>query len=291
MPPLNSPPYDYLKAPPNVGVDGFLFGLWRISADGWERFAYGKWSKFPLPPSVTDPAKLNIGSIVEDSKRRIWYRTTDQRTEYSNYYAVSDGQLTVYPNFPKGYFVSYADADGNLWTADGNGHTGIWKDGKLEIFADLSTSSIVRILEDREGGLWVGTREAGLFRRRAQTVETVRNPNVTGLDKVGGLMQDATGKIWLAANGLTTFENKRFENIYSKTNDLGDVYALYEDRDASIIVGARKGVGRYANGKFAVDETLSAISPNTLRVVLRDRQNNLWLGYNSGLYRRENSGN
>ena len=291
-PQANSPFNDYLKAPPNVGADGFLFGLWRIDADGWQRFAYGKWTKFPLPASVGDPAKFQISSIVEDSKRRVWYQPTG---EHSVYYGVSGENLTVYPNFPKGFFVCYSDADGNLWLTDGNGHTGIWKDGKLEIFEDLSTPSIVRVLEDREGNLWVGTRENGLFRRRTQIVKTLRNPNVAGLDKVGGLMQDAAGKIWLAADGLKTFENDHFATVFNlnpvdRALNFGDVYSLYEDRDGSVIVGAWNDVGRYRNGVISKDEQLSAISPNTLRTIRRDRRGDLWLGYNNGLYRLTDSG-
>ena len=288
----NSPFNDYLCAPPNVGADGFLFGLWRINADGWQRFAYGKWSKFPLPAGVGDSSKFQIGSIVEDSKRRVWYQPTGEHTVY---YGVSGENLTVYPNFPKGFFVCYSDADGNLWLTDGGGHTGIWKNGKLEIFEDLSTPSIVRVLEDREGNLWVGTRENGLFRRRTQTVKTLRDPNVTGFDKVGGLMEDSGGKVWLAADGLKTFENDHFASVYNlnptdKSLNLGDVYSLYEDRDGSIIIGAWNDVGRYRNGILSKDERLSAISPNTLRTVRRDVRGDLWLGYNSGIYRLTDSG-
>jgi hypothetical protein len=33
----------------NIGADGYLFGLWRMEAHGWQRFAYGHWAHFPLP--------------------------------------------------------------------------------------------------------------------------------------------------------------------------------------------------------------------------------------------------
>jgi len=56
-----------------MGYDSPYFGFWRLAANGWERFAHGKWSPFPIPASIKDPSELRIGAIYEDSKRRLWY--------------------------------------------------------------------------------------------------------------------------------------------------------------------------------------------------------------------------
>lgn len=64
---------EYLVTPKNVGGDAIFFGLWRQHAQGWERFAQGRWSPLPLPPQISDPAQLRIGAIVEDAQRRLWY--------------------------------------------------------------------------------------------------------------------------------------------------------------------------------------------------------------------------
>ena len=70
-----SPFNPYLTTPKaNAGVDGSLFGLWRMEAHGWQRFAYGHWSHFPLPFELKDPSKLRILSSIEDSRHRFWYR-------------------------------------------------------------------------------------------------------------------------------------------------------------------------------------------------------------------------
>src|SRR5438270_5334155 len=59
-----------------VGVDGFLYGLWRTGRNGWQRFAHGHWSEFPLPSATGGSADLRVDSIVEDSQERLWYKFT-----------------------------------------------------------------------------------------------------------------------------------------------------------------------------------------------------------------------
>ena len=77
-PEAGSPFNPYLTArKENVGVDGSLFGLWRMDAHGWQRFAYGHWSHFPLPFPLRNPSKLHILSSIEDSRHRFWYRLSD----------------------------------------------------------------------------------------------------------------------------------------------------------------------------------------------------------------------
>src|ERR1700722_7895215 len=82
-----------------IGVDGHFFGLWRMDAHGWQRFAYGHWSPFPLPRALKDPSNLHILSNVEDSQHRLWYKLPETP---SVYYCVDRGVLTEYRSFPTG---------------------------------------------------------------------------------------------------------------------------------------------------------------------------------------------
>jgi hypothetical protein len=82
-PELGSPFNPYLSASKyNIGADGYLFGLWRMEAHGWQRFAYGHWSHFPLPFPLKDPSKLHILSSIEDSQHRFWYKLPDTPDVY-----------------------------------------------------------------------------------------------------------------------------------------------------------------------------------------------------------------
>ena len=94
-----------------LGMDGKLFGLWRMDASGWRRFAYGRWDGLPLPPHLTDPAKLRIDSIYEDSRGNLWYDLTDRGGEY---YLVRDGRLSILRNVhpDSQSFICYQDRQG-----------------------------------------------------------------------------------------------------------------------------------------------------------------------------------
>ena len=102
----------------NVGVDGYLFGLWRISKKGWQRFARGHWDEFSLPSRPHD-IDLRIDSIVEDSKQRLWYRF---KHDLGTYYCLR-GRLTKFACMPAKSFVSYQDSQGNLWESAHDGQT------------------------------------------------------------------------------------------------------------------------------------------------------------------------
>jgi signal transduction histidine kinase/ligand-binding sensor domain-containing protein len=285
-----SPFNDHLVAPKNLSVDAIFFGLWRQTAGGWERFAYGRWSSFPLPPhlpDMADPAKLNISAIVEDSERRLWYGVMDRPQEA---YCVSDGRLTVYQGLPSNSFVCYQDRSGHLWLSDRDGDTSLWKDGQLTPLVGFSTASVFRAWEDREGGLWIGTKNEGLYRLRGQPINVLRRPGGPWLNTINALWQDRSGDVWLGSNGgLSRFRDGRFDNYPRPGATLGEqpnvFSALFEERDGVIRVGTFDGVTHFRDGRLFEDKDLSAQITRRITAIHRDRAGDLWFGSNQGLYR------
>ncbi len=93
----------YLKAPPNLGVDSYLFGLWRYRHATLQRFAYGRWRDVPLPKDVQDPAAIHIESLLEDSQRRLWFSIVGRSRES---FCVQNGRLTAFNGLPRGAFAN-----------------------------------------------------------------------------------------------------------------------------------------------------------------------------------------
>lgn len=275
---------DYLVAPPNVGVDGYFFGLWRRDAAGWQRFAYGRWSPFPTPPHLTDPARLLIGSIVEDSRRRVWYTSAERQGEH---YCVSDGQLMIYRGLPHHNFVCYQDGAGRLWLTNHDGRTALWQQGRLVPLAGLSTPSIFRVLEDREGGLWVGTKNEGLYRLRPQAIIMHRHPGGPEFNHLRALLPGRDGTIWCGGSGLTRYSQGRFENFYRPGTQRWEfpniVTALYEDPDGTLWVGTWEGVARFRAGRWLADPGPWSQLDGTINAIHRDRAGGLWFGTLAGL--------
>jgi signal transduction histidine kinase/ligand-binding sensor domain-containing protein len=272
----------------NIGADGYLFGLWRMEAHGWQRFAYGHWSHFPLPFPLKDPAKLHILSSIEDSQHRFWYKLPETPNVY---YCVDGAVLTQYAGIAPEDFVTYKDRLGNLWATNPAGQSRLWKDGHSTALSGFSTPFMYRMLEDREGTLWIGTAKEGLYRADPQAIAMVQHPNGSQWNVVEPTLQDRTGSIWFGSRlGLFRWNNGKYENFYhsgkaSKRMAWDNIVsAIYEDRDGTIWAGTWNGLSK-REGAHLVSEPASAEIQGRVNAILRDRAGDLWIGGEKGLYR------
>jgi signal transduction histidine kinase len=283
-----SPFNPYLTASSyNIGADGSYFGLWRMDVHGWQRFAYGHWSPFPLPFHLKDPSKLHILSSIEDSQHRFWYRLPETPNVY---YCVQDGVLTQYAGIPSEYFVTYKDRRGYLWATTAAGHCILWKDGRSAPLPGLSTPFMYRVLEDREGTVWVGTAKEGLYRADPQAITIYQHPKGSQWNVVEPVLQDRAGSIWFGSRlGLFRFDNGKYENFYhaGKARERMDwdniVSAIYEDRDGTIWAGTWSGLSK-REGAHLTSDPASAEIQGRINAILRDRAGDLWVGGEKGLY-------
>ncbi|MGC2403922.1 MAG: two-component regulator propeller domain-containing protein [Acidobacteriaceae bacterium] len=284
-----SPFNPYLTTSRNyIGVDGHLFGLWRMDAHGWQRFAYGHWSHFPLPFSLSDPAKLRILSSVEDSQHRFWFKLGNTPNLY---YCLNGGVLTQYAGISPDDFVTYKDRLGNLWTYSAAGTDRLWKDGHSTALSGFSTPFIYRMLEDREGTLWIGTAKEGLYRADPQVIAMSQHPNGSQWNVVEPVLQDRAGGIWFGSRmGLSRLHNGKYENFYHTSNAIDRmeweniVSAIYEDRDGTIWAGTWNGLSK-REGAHLVSDPAGAEIQGRINAILRDQAGDLWVGGETGLFR------
>src|SRR5262249_42235560 len=145
---------------------------------------------------------------------------------------------------------------GNLWESAHDGHTSLWKDGKVTPLDGFSTPFVFRGFEDREGSLWLGTAKQGLFRATAAVIATQRNVSSPELNVIEPVLEDRAGGIWYGSHGLFHLRNGRVQAFYHsgsavRPNDAGAaqgwqniVSALYQDLDGTIWVGTWDGLAR-----------------------------------------------
>src|SRR5205823_6646381 len=137
--------------------------------------------------------------------------------------------------------------------------------GKVTPLDSFSTAFVFRGFEDREGSLWLGTKE-GLLRATPTVIATHRNGSGSAGNIIEPVLEDRTGGIWYGSRrGLFHWSNGRLENFYSAADALRPedarepqdyrniVSALYQDRDGTIWAGTWVGAAHLSGGVLVSD--------------------------------------
>jgi len=65
----------------------------------------------------------------------------------------------------------------------------------------LASASVLALMEDREGNIWVGTETGGLHILRDQRFRTVGAREGLSSDATTTVVEDKTGTLWVGTNG------------------------------------------------------------------------------------------
>ena len=164
----------------------------------------------------------------------------------------------------------------------------------------LSQSTVLAIVQDREGLMWFGTQE-GLNRYDGYEFETFSpEPDDTGsrtMPIVRALYEDRSGVLWVGTDGgLHRFDRStskfvRYEN--DPTNPLSlssnGVRVIYEDRDGSIWLGTEGGgLNRFDRESQTFTRfnhnpsNPTSLRSDYIRSLVQDREGALWVGTEGG---------
>ena len=273
------------------GYYRYLTFALRRTANGTQLFKRGRWLPFPSPPHDTPPQPRSY--LTEDTQGRVWYRSDQYSREI---YSVDESGTRVFaiPSEPRG-FVSpfYQDQQGRLWGNNTALGVTIWKDGKTVPLLPQGLNWHTRVLEDREGNLWVGTADQGLLRVVEQSVSFLQLPGGPLERYVYPLLEDRVGNVWISGGtrGLMRYDKGRFTRFPLVGAKLPlDISAFFEERDGSLLIGTFiHGVTRFRAGAWRVASEFSTVK-GRIDVIYRDRQGDLWFGGVTGLYRQSAAG-
>jgi signal transduction histidine kinase/ligand-binding sensor domain-containing protein len=168
--------------------------------------------------------------------------------------------------------------DGTLWIGTSKGLAS-WKDGKLTTFAELAGQIVDRMLEDREGTVWV----------RVPTPPTgslcaIRNNSVRCWGKDGGfgarvttLFEDRQGRLWFGEpNGV--WQWGQAQPTFHPTGRDERVEGLSDDGTGALLVVLSDGIYRMVDGTLSKSYQLpSGIARLTPLHILRDRDGGVWI--------------
>lgn len=149
----------------------------------------------------------------------------------------------------------------------------------------LPQNSVNRILETRDGYLWVGT-QAGIARFDGVHFTVFDHTNTPAIhdDYIDDLAQDTDGTLWIATanGGVTLFKQGVFSHLDAIDARAG--MALAADPDGSVWVGGYGGLAHLRGRKILKTYTVAdGLAGDPVRRIVVDKAGSQWLATPAGL--------
>lgn len=198
--------------------------------------------------------------------------------------------LGRYP-WAEGLTVSAAceDSEGNLivgtYGEPGDGVYWFRPNGTAEHIRGLSHQSILSLVVDHDGCLWIGTNGGGLNRVRRQLFDVLA---LTEGSTVQSVAPDRSGGLWIAYNGDRV---DHWSTNGVRQYPLPGVLAIRSvlvDQAGTVWAGAfGSGLFYLRNDAFVSDKSFAAVGNPFISAMFEDRSGRLWVGTQGGLVYRE----
>jgi signal transduction histidine kinase/ligand-binding sensor domain-containing protein len=193
-------------------------------------------------------------SVYEDRSGRLWAGTVGS----------ANGLWQWKPGAPKFYPLPQQangirglaeDGDGVLLVSLA-GAVGRFVDEKMQIAFRFPTAlrhlSFPTMVNDRDGGLWLGgSNGGGLVHVRGGRTDVFAPPDGLSGDSVYGLFEDREGNVWAASTGgLDRFRDSAVVT-YSVQQGLASAFvgSVFAARDGSIWIGTSVGLNHWRHGQ------------------------------------------
>ena len=187
------------------------------------------------------------------------------------------------------------------------GQSGTMSFEHISLEQGLSQSTVLSIIQDHEGYLWLGTQE-GLNKYDGYKFTIYKNdpkdPNSISDNWITVLYLDKDGNLWIGTNagGLNMFDRSHnqfihycheADNAYSISDDR--ILSIYEDRSGTLWVGTEGGGlnrfdaknNQFENYQFD-EQNIVYTNKNNVTSILEDPTGNLWWGTDGGGLNRMN---
>jgi len=265
--------------------DGYL---WLTTTVGLVRF---DGVRFTTYERASDQSLDNSSALLVDPDGSLWVATFGGViAHYQAGIFRAYGARQGLPSDP--LQALYRDSHGALWV--GTREAGIFRlvNGRFEKVAlDIPSGPVFGFLEDSDQSLWIATYGNGLFRVKNGSVQAFSVKDGLPDNRVVGLYQDHSGKIWtFGLKGVSTWNGTRFVRHPAVNSVVTFAAQCTEDRDGNLwIASTTSGLFRMRDGHVTKMDTSSGLGADNVQSVYEDKEGNIWVGTAVGLDRLRDS--
>lgn len=146
------------------------------------------------------------------------------------------------------------------------------------------SSSFWDVLEDRNGNLWFGTKDSGVYCYNGRAFQHFTTKDGLASNQALHLYEDRAGNIWI---GASRYDGKSFRKLTTEDGFPGNsIRLLLEDRTGKLWFGAQgEDLFVYDGKAFTVLKNKEGKAFNNVWSVIEDRKGNIWFGDVDGLWR------
>ena len=248
---------------------------------------FGKADGIPVSP---------IDAIVEDGKGGFWLGGQGALVHWhagvSEMYSIAG----LRSNAGAPGIISLARGpDGSVWVgiiSKGPGQgLARFEHGSVRSFVtptfDGSKFGVFALHFDREGNLWVGSDNDGIFRVHGNAVDHYARTEGLSSDFVRTLFEDREGIVWAAtSNGVDKFHDPPI-TTFSAVEGLAKDWAvgISASRDGTIWIANAESLDHIEkNGAISSIRTGNGLPGSQVSSLLEDHAGNTWVGVDDGLY-------
>jgi ligand-binding sensor domain-containing protein len=184
--------------------------------------------------------------------------------------------------------------DGSLWvgmdwTGRGRGlqqfREGIWK-RVSEPGLDGSTLSVLALLQDRGGGLWVATANQGIYHIHGSHVDRFGSEDGLTANRVKSFYEDREGGIWaVTTRGIDSFHRPRVVTFSTREGlSVDNVVSVVVSRDDTVWLANGNSLDSIKDGHVSSVRSGEGLPGNEVTALLADHAGRLWVGIDADLF-------
>jgi signal transduction histidine kinase/ligand-binding sensor domain-containing protein len=220
--------------------------------------------------------------LLEDREGSIWAGTGGGGADQIRPRTL---ELATAPGMPLESVQSLTeDTAGRLWAAAQNGsllrHD---PDGWVNVSAlpESPPGLVSTVAADRQGGVWIGTRNRLLHHWVGGAFTTWRDTSGLGLRNIHTLFVARNGDVYIAGNGPEMLQRWRDGKIVTLPlpANVRVIRAAAEDTAGQVWFGTSRGLLLRIDGDRVIDETPLMGSIMSIRCLTADPAGGLWIGF------------